>query len=156
MKSANGIARRWRMLACIALVAGAVLALVSRPQPVVAQPAGSKLQESMQRIGEAFKTVRRQVRMPEKNEDTLRLLSEFQRYAVAAKSLTPAKASEMPEKERAAFVKDYRVRLISLLEVMLKTEKAVLEGDPDKAYELLKEAQVIKSDAHRDFQVDGD
>jgi hypothetical protein len=112
------------------------------------------LHHTMEEMDDAFRTLRRKVRKSDETEDSLRLLSEMQALAVHGKSLTLELDDKTPAAERSALNKEFRLRLIDLIQTMLLAEKAVLDSDHEKAFELVKKIYEVRKEAHKRFDVD--
>src|SRR5206468_10986382 len=60
----------------------------------------SELNNHMEDIDEMMKKLRRTIRKPESNEESLKLLTEIEQKMVVSKALIPTRAEKVPEAER--------------------------------------------------------
>jgi len=109
----------------------------------------------MERVEAAMRSLRRSVRKPESRADSLGHVQECQEGLMLAKPLAPMMAAKIPEAERPAFVRDYRLGMIEALEAYLELERALLEERDDDAKELYKKAAGLEDPAHELFTEDG-
>src|SRR5947209_3709784 len=63
----------------------------------------SELSNTMSDIDEVMKKLKRDLRKPEKNEESLGLIAEIEKNMVACKTMTPTKAAKVPEADRPKF-----------------------------------------------------
>lgn len=111
----------------------------------------SVLEERMHGIEDQLKILRRALRDPARNADSLSALARLQADAVAAKSETPRMLSKLPEAERAKFASDYRREMVVFLEGSLAVEKALLEGRQEDAQKALEALRDMEDPAHSRF-----
>ncbi|MDE0915697.1 MAG: hypothetical protein OSB57_11035 [Planctomycetota bacterium] len=109
----------------------------------------------MERVEAAMRSLRRSVRKPESRADSLSHVQECQEGLLLAKHLEPMMAANIPEAERPAFVRDYRLGMVEALEAYLELERALLEERDDDAKDLYKKAAGLEDPAHELFTEDG-
>lgn len=130
------------------------------PEPVLSQDEEhddeTPLAAAMTEISDALRGLRRSVRDPEKNPESLEAIILCQRRSIDCKVLAPAMAARMPEADRAEFVRDYRLEMIRFDRALLDFEQAILEGkDSDTLNELYKGLKGMEDPAHERFTEDG-
>ncbi|MCP3920426.1 MAG: hypothetical protein GY711_33275 [bacterium] len=108
----------------------------------------------MEIIEESMSKLRRTVRKPEQDAQSLELLSKIQTAVIASKAQPPAMIARVPEGERSAFLAAYRKEMIAFLEQVLAIEKALLEGDHDTARAAHKAASAMEDTGHETFTDD--
>ena len=113
------------------------------------------LADTMLELQSALKKLRRSVRKQEQESDSLAHLQVIQRTALITKDLVPAMTADVPEADRAAFVKAYRREMLVLLQKCIACEIAVLDGDTDAANALYKEIAAMEDSGHERFTADG-
>jgi soluble cytochrome b562 len=106
----------------------------------------------MEIIDEGLKKLRRTLRKPDTNKESLEIINQVQAAAVASKALTPAKAAKMPEAERQKFVAGYRKDMAAMIVQLLNMEIAVLDGNNDKANEIHKSMKQIEDEGHKKYE----
>lgn len=124
------------------------------PDPEEHEPE-TELAHQMEIVEDGLRSLRRSVRDPEKNADSLAAVIACERAIVAAKSEVPSMAANVPEAEREAFVTAFRLEMVDLLENFLALEKALLEGRNDELRDLYKVLKGLEDPAHERFTEDG-
>jgi soluble cytochrome b562 len=152
----SDVMRHLRVCLLFVLIATGVLltAVASRPGVLHAETAAPKLADHMSAIDDAMRSLRRSMRDTAKDSETLATLTTMQQHIFAAKAMVPGKIAELAEPERIAQTKVYRASMAQLLAEVCLTEKLVLEGRNDDAYESLKKLNSLKMQGHETFKVD--
>lgn len=114
----------------------------------------TELNDKMEEMDEALKKLRRTIRSPEQNKESLELITKIEQGALACKGMTPAKAATVPEAERAKFVNAYRKQMADLIVALCQMESAILDGSNDKAQEVYKNIKGIEDKGHEQFTQD--
>ena len=117
-----------------------------------AKTTDTELAKQMEIIDEGLKKLRRSLRKPDTNKESLETISQVQAAAVASKALTPAKAAKLPDAERQKFVAAYRKDMAAMIVQLLNMEIAVLEGNNDKAMEIHKKMKDIEDEGHKKYE----
>jgi hypothetical protein len=140
----------------VAALCGLALTAFSRPLPQDDEHDETPLAEAMNRVGDALGDLRRSVRDPEATEASLASVLICQEASLFSKTQTPAMAAGVPEGERPAFVKAYRLEMIRFERALLDLEQALLEGkDVESLRELYKGLKGMEDPAHERFTEDG-
>jgi hypothetical protein len=113
------------------------------------------LAEAMEVVETAVGKLRRTLRDPAKNAESLALLVEADTAALACKGHTPSLTASLPEAEREAFVSAYRKQMAELLRGLLEVEIALLDGDGEAAKTALQLVREMEEPAHERFTDDG-
>ncbi len=132
------------LVALVALPSIHFLSAADEPQ--------TELGSHMEKIGGAFRAVRRQIADPAKNEDTLARLAVIRENAEAALKLVPAKKADIPAAEQEKFLADYQARMKEFIRIVGKAEAAVKAGDNDEAANLVGVMADTQKQGHKDFQ----
>ena len=111
----------------------------------------SPLLKDMEVIQDQLKFLRRNLKKPEENPASLAALQEMQRAAVACKGMSFPMADRAEGEAKAELIKGYKLETIGLIESMLQMERALLEGDNDKARELYKTVKAFEDSGHEKF-----
>ena len=159
----NRTKKRTMLLLGLAMLAGIPGgAIVARAQEADAKTAGAskaadtsadtELAKQMEVIDEGLKKLRRTLRKPDSNKESLETITQIQAAAVASKGMTPAKAAKLPEAERQKFVAAYRKDMAAMIVQLLNMEIAVLEGNNDKANEIHKSMKQIEDEGHKKYE----
>lgn len=110
------------------------------------------LEHSMERMEEIFDKLETDVADPAKADSTLKLLGEFQKCVLDAKSVPPGRVSRLPEADRVKATAEYRGMMIELLKRSVAVEEAVVAGDHAKAAEALKSVHEMEEMGHAKFR----
>ena len=119
------------------------------PSPVV--PDDSELEERMHAIEDHIRKLRRSLRDEEGTAASLELVAELQADTLACKLLTPHTVENVPEAERAAFLRDYRKTMAELLREEIALEIALLEGDTEAATTAFRAIRAMEDPGHERF-----
>jgi soluble cytochrome b562 len=136
---------RKKFPAAFTLAIAAVLALTFNVR------AGTELGNDMKAMGKNLKQIKGQLADATKQQSTVDLLESAKKNADAAKKLTPSKAKDVPEADRAKFVTDYQAAIDKLIGQLGKIEDAVKAGKYDDAQKLYGELGMIKREGHEKF-----
>lgn len=119
---------------------------------VRAAEAETELGAKMEKIGGAFRALRRQVTDATKNADSLARLATIKEHAEAGMKLEPAKKAEIPSAEQAKFVADFRAEMKKFLELIGKVEAALKANNNEEAGKLLETMAADQKKAHKLFK----
>lgn len=115
----------------------------------------TELARHMEIVEDGLRSLRRSVRDPEKNADSLATVIACEHAIMACKDEVPSMTERIPEAEREAFVAAFRVSMVEMLESFLVMEKAILEGRNDELRDLYKVLKGLEDPAHERFTEDG-
>lgn len=154
--------RRWALIGVIGVFSVILAAVGTAPTALAADEAGehdaahadNPLHDVMEELGTQFRDLRRAVRRAEDAPQALELLQSMQALAVQAKALEPKQVKDLPEGERPSVLRAYQLQMVTLLEKLLATERALLEERHAAAGDLVKEIYIVQRDAHREFRID--
>jgi len=110
------------------------------------------LEKNMDSISRAFRTLRRQIADPTKNDSSLEQVAAIRTAAQAASQLTPAKAADLPEADRPQFVADFQAGMKDLFGALDKLEADLKANDNTAAAADLKQIQSIEGTNHKKFR----
>jgi soluble cytochrome b562 len=129
------------------------------PPPPTAVPAAvpdadkkTDLEVRMDKVGKAFRKLRKQVADPTQNASSLELLSKMQAAMKEAEALTPAKAQDLPEDQRAKFVEDFKSGIMAMEDEFAKLSDAITAGKNDDAVKIVAEIQDLEKKDHKEFK----
>jgi len=112
----------------------------------------TELEGKMDKMGGAFRKLKRQVTDATKNADSLQLLATIQAAASEAVKLTPAKVAHLPVADRAKFEADYQAGMKKLIEGFGKLEAALKADKNDEAAKLVAEIGALQKAGHKEFK----
>ncbi len=112
----------------------------------------TELGEQMDRMSTAFRKLRRQAGDAASNESSLGYVATMRQAAEAALALTPAKAADVPEADRAKFSEGYRAQMNKLIAALGNLEAAFKAGDNATALKLVSELGALQKSGHREYK----
>ena len=110
------------------------------------------LELRMDRIGKAFRKLRKQVADPAQNASSLELLSSMQAAAKEAIEFTPAKAEDIPADQRAKFVEDFKSGINHLQDLFTKLQEALAAGRNEDAAKMIADIGDFEKKEHKEFR----
>ena len=111
----------------------------------------TELAKQMEIIDESLKKLRRTLRKPDSNPDSLVLTEKMEKACVASKDLVPAMASKVPEAERAKWVEAYKKDMEATIKTVGEMKAAVKANNNDKANELYKTLKQLEDKGHEKY-----
>ena len=114
----------------------------------------TELGAKMEKIGGAFRALRRQIADPSKNADSLAKVATIREHAEASLKLEPAKKAEIPAAQQAKFVADYRAEMKKFIELTGKVEAALKANNNEEAGKLLNALNDHQKQSHKAFKKD--
>lgn len=112
----------------------------------------TELEDRMEKINAAWRKLRRQVEDPAQNAATLALLADIRAASAGAEKLTPAKASDLPEADRAKFQADYAAAMKKLAGMLDQLEAALKAGQNADAAKLVTDINNLQRESHKAFR----
>jgi soluble cytochrome b562 len=143
----NGVPAAVVLALVAALAAAPVEVRAAEPKPAPE----TELQKKMEEVETGLKKLRRTLRKPEDNADSLKTIAGVKAAMEACKKLAPDMASSIPEADRAKFVEAYRKDMDAVIAEMGKMEKAVKDGKNDEAQEILKKLKEMEEAGHEKY-----
>jgi soluble cytochrome b562 len=153
------------LLLALPLLSPALLAddTPSTPPPPTTAPAAAaaspapdekktELELRMDRMGKAFRKLRKQVADPAQNASSLLLLTTMDNAAKEALELTPAKAEDLPEDQRAKFEEDYKAGIKGMQDQFAKLRDALTAGKNDDAVKIVADMAALEKKDHKEFR----
>ena len=131
-------------LACALLVAPAV-------QLQAADKEDTELSKHMDKMGSAFRALRRQIDDASKNADSLAKVKTIKENAVASLKLEPAQKAKVPAAEQAKYVASYHKQMKEFIALTEKLEAALTANDNAEAKKLLGALGEAQKKGHGEF-----
>lgn len=116
----------------------------------------TELGQWMDKMGSAFRKLRRQITTPEANASSRELMAVMIDAATHARELTPEKTAEIPEADREKYVAAYREKMDELLGKLRDIDAAFAANDNAKADQLVRELRGIQREGHKEYKTDRD
>ncbi len=128
------------------------------PAPNAAPPGGgddepkTELETRMERVGKAFRKLKKQVADPAQNASSLQLLATMQGALKESVGLTPAKTADLPADQRAKFVEDFKAGIKGMQDEFSKLADALSSGRNDDAARIVDEIGELEKKDHKEFK----
>ncbi|MGE4633446.1 MAG: hypothetical protein AAEJ47_10450 [Planctomycetota bacterium] len=113
--------------------------------------------EHIEKAMEAVKSAGRKVRRALRKKDidaALAAVNQVQSAVIEVKKLVPEAATKVEGDDASAIKRDFRQRLIAVLEQWLFVEKALLQGKTEEAAKFMKTISEMKKSAHEEYEVE--
>jgi hypothetical protein len=152
-----------RLLLPLSLIVGlaglpALRAQDAAPKPAPAAPAAAKedddteLGDKMDKVNGAYKKLRKLLPDATQNEASLAQVAIIHASAEDALKLTPAKAADLPEADRAKFVSDFQAEMKKFIGKVDDLAAALKANDNATAQKIFADMGQEEKDAHKQFR----
>jgi soluble cytochrome b562 len=111
----------------------------------------TELAKQMEVIDEAMKKLRRTLRKPESNKESLEHIDKIEKASAKSKDLVPALAAKKPEADRAKFVENYKKDMDAFIKSVGEMKAAVQAGQNDKAQDIYKNLKTQEDKGHEKY-----
>ena len=111
----------------------------------------TELAKQMETIDEGMKKLRRTLRKPDSNKESVEWIEKIEKAAAKSKDLIPARAAKVPEAERAKFVENYKKDIDAFIKSVGEMKTAVQDGKNDKAQEVYKTLKTQEDKGHEKY-----
>jgi Sec-independent protein translocase protein TatA len=111
----------------------------------------SELGKAMEDMGKALKAIKKNVKDPTKNEESLKLVAKCQQDALTSKGLPPAMLAKVPEADKAKTLVGYKKMMADTIATLCKLEAQLLENKNEEAAETIKALKVLEDDGHEKY-----
>lgn len=120
--------------------------------PSFAADAETELGQKMDKMGSAFRALRRQIKDSSKNADSLAKVATIKEMAIASAKLEPAMKASIPADKQAKFVADYQAKMKEFVALTDKIEAALKANNNVEAEKLCGQMADAQKKGHADFQ----
>lgn len=114
----------------------------------------TSLEDVMDDMNAAFRTLRRQVGDPGKNPSSLKLAASMHELARQASRLQPRMVTHSPREEQPALLAAYQERMKELVATIADLEAALKAGKNRAAAEIVEDLRELQRAGHRKFRTD--
>jgi cytochrome c556 len=121
---------------------------------VYAADTETELGGKMEKMGGAFRALRRQVSDASKNADSLARVATIRQNAEASLKLEPAMKADMPAAKQKKFVADYQAGMKKFIELCGKLEAALKANNNAEAAKLCAAMGDAQKSGHKSFKKD--
>lgn len=108
----------------------------------------------MEKMGGAFRALRRQISDASKNADSLARIQAICQNAEASLQLEPAMKKEKPAAEQTKFVENYRAEMKKFIDLCGKVEAALKASNNPEAAKLCGEMGDAQKAGHKQYKKD--
>lgn len=131
------------------------------PAPAPAAPAApaagkddddTELGDKMDKVSSAYKKLRKLLPDATQNEAALKQVAIIHDAAVDALKLTPAKAADLPEADRAKFVSDFQAEMKKFIGKVDDLTAALKTNDNATAQKIFDDMGQQEKDDHKEFR----
>lgn len=122
------------------------------PAPAPDEDKKTEIEMRMDKVGKAFRKLRKQVSDPTQNAASIDLVATMAANLKEAEGFTPEKAADLPEDQREKFVADYKAGLKDMEAKLGKLTDALTAGDNATAATLVKDVFATEKDDHKQFK----
>ena len=153
------------VLACLFVILAAppLMRAADQPAPTAepgraaqAGPDDDKMTElelRMDKIGKAYRRrLKKQVSDPSFNASSLNLVSVMQDAIREAAELTPAKADDLPDDQKAKFMEDFKAGIKGMQDEYDRLADALTAGKNDEAVKIVAEIDALEKKDHKQFK----
>ena len=112
----------------------------------------TELEGKMDTIRGAFNKLRKQISDPSANASSLELAAKLHKAAEEAIALAPARATDVPEADRAKFIEKYQAEMKEFVAGVTKLEAALKDGTNGEAAAILAKIGAMQKEGHKEFR----
>jgi soluble cytochrome b562 len=112
----------------------------------------TELGNKMDKMGSAFRALRRQAADASKNADSLAKVATIKENALASLKLEPAKKMDLPAAQQKKFVADYQAKMKEFVALAEKLEAAFKANNNAEAQKLIGQMADAQKAGHKEFQ----
>ncbi|HEY5227605.1 MAG TPA: cytochrome b562 [Opitutaceae bacterium] len=112
----------------------------------------TELELRMDRMGKAYRKLRKQVADPTQNASSIELASKMMAALKEAEDLTPEKAADLPEDQRPKFVSDFKDGIKAMENTVSKLTDALTAGKNDDAAKIVADMGAMEKKDHKEFK----
>jgi len=134
------------------LVFTVACALASGPAIIAQDEPETELSKKMDKMGSAFRGLRRQIADSSKNADSLAKIKIMRENAEASAKLEPAMKADIPAAKQQKFVDDYRAKMKEFMGLLDKVEAALKANQNAEAEKLVGTIADHQKKSHKEFQ----
>ena len=114
----------------------------------------TSLEDEMSAMNKAWRSIRRQIKDPAKNDSTLEYVAKAKKAAKKSVELTPTLAEEMDGAEKKKFMAGYQKAMKNTLGLIGDLEAALKAGDNAKAEDIVGKINDERKHGHEKYKSD--
>ncbi len=120
--------------------------------PAAKDDGDTELGDKMDKVSSAYKKLRKQIPDATQNEASLKQVAIIHDAATDALKLTPAKAADLPEADRAKFVADFQAEMKKFIGKVDDLAAALKANDNATAQKIFEDMAQQEKDDHKEFR----
>ena len=132
--------------------AAATPAVVPAQPPAPDDEKKTDLEMRMDRMGRAFRKLKKQVADPAQNASSLLLVGKMQDALKESLEFTPEKAADLPDDQKAQFVEDFKAGIKGMQDTVAKLSDALTAGKNDEAVKIVADMDALEKKDHKEFR----
>ena len=110
------------------------------------------LDKQMDTISKAMRKLKKQLPDATQNDSSLTLIGQMIDGAKGSLTMTPAKAADLPDDQKAKFVADYKAGIQGLVDKLTALQDLVKAGKTDEAVATLADIGKYEGKEHKEFR----
>lgn len=114
------------------------------------------LEDEMSAMNKAWRSIRRQIKDPAKNESTIALVQKVKKAAEKSVEMTPILAKDLKGDEKKKFMSGYMKTMKRTVGMIGDLEAALKAGDNDKANEIVGKINDARKHGHENYKPEDD
>jgi len=114
------------------------------------------LEDQMSAMNKAWRSIRRQIKDPAKNDSTLEFVAKVKEAAQKSVDMTPILAEELSGAEKKKFMAGYQKAMKSTVALIGDLEAALKAGDNAKAEEIVGKINDARKKGHENYKPEDD
>jgi len=123
-----------------------------KPKHEKAKHPETELEKSMETLGKAWRTLRKQAADPTKNASSLELMVTIKAAAQNNLKFTPDLARDIPAEKRDKFVADYQAKMKETIAAFDQLDAAFKANDNKTAGEIIAKIGALSKEGHKEFK----
>jgi soluble cytochrome b562 len=111
----------------------------------------SPLGTAMEDLGKAIKALRKSVKDPAKNADSLKLVETAEKAAIASRDMKPAVVEKAPKDKQAELLDGYKKGMDGVIAELGKLKQQIKDNKNEDASETLKKLKDLEEAGHEKY-----
>jgi soluble cytochrome b562 len=111
----------------------------------------TELTKVMEDLSKALKAIKKNVKDPSKNAESLKQVEIAEKAAIASKDLPPAMLAKTPEAKKAEVIAGYKKAMDACIAEIAKLKQQLKDGKNEDAAETLKNLKTMEDDGHEKY-----
>lgn len=141
-----------RKMSWFSLAALLALSFVAAPvRSAEKKGTDSPLGQAMEELGKSVKALRKSVKDPAKNADSLKLVETAEKAAKTSRDLTPTVVEKAPKDKQAELLDGYKKSMDNVIATLGTLKQQIKDGKNEDASETLKKLKDLEESGHEKY-----